>query len=189
MEVFCIFNVIEDCSRIACFTGHRPHKFRFKYDENNADYFRLMDILDKAILEAINRGYRYFISGLALGVDTWAAELILERRKQYDLKLEAAIPCLNQDRLWREDSKRRYSSILTFADRVTYVNKKEYSPYLMIERDKYMVDRSSLVIAVYDGTPGGTQHTVNYAVLRKKNIYRVSPLDYSLDLNYKNGPK
>ena len=40
-----------------------------------------------------------------------------------------------------------------------------YTPGCMNRRNRYMVDRSSLLIAVYDGIPqGGTLNTLSYAM-------------------------
>ena len=40
-----------------------------------------------------------------------------------------------------------------------------YTPGCMGRRNRYMVDRSSLLLAVYDGTPrGGTMNTLAYAM-------------------------
>ena len=174
------YEVIEDCTRIACFTGHRPSSFSFGYNESGKEFNKIMGLLDDTILIAIENGYRYFISGAALGVDTWAAELVLERRKQFGLKLELAIPCLNQDKLWRDSYKERYYELLKEADRITYVTRQPYSRKFMVRRNKYMVDRSSLVIAVYNGIIGGTQNCYNYALLKKKKVLRMNPNDCSI---------
>ena len=56
-----------------CFTGHRPEKIGIP-DET------VIALLDKAISEAIQSGYRTFISGMARGVDIWAAEIVLRLR-------------------------------------------------------------------------------------------------------------
>ena len=42
-------------------------------------------------------------------------------------------------------------------------------------RDRYMVDRSAAVLAVFDGTPGGTQYTLNYAMDKKREILLLDP--------------
>ena len=43
-----------------------------------------------------------------------------------------------------------------------------YDRFCMMRRNRYMVDRSARIIAVYDGTPrGGTAQTLAYA-LRKQ---------------------
>ena len=43
-----------------------------------------------------------------------------------------------------------------------------YTPYCMQRRDRYMVDHAALVIAVFDGTSGGTRYTIDYAI--KKGV-------------------
>lgn len=84
-------------SKICCFTGHRPSKFSFKYNEMHPDAIRIKVLLKEEIEKAIKDGYDYFISGMALGVDMWAAETVIELEKTYpNIKLEAAVPCANQ---------------------------------------------------------------------------------------------
>lgn len=126
--------------------------------------------------KTIQRGYDLFVSGMAIGVDIWAAEAVLELKETYPhIRLEAAIPCLHQERTWPESSQQRYRSIISQADIVHYVSREAYQPYLMIQRDKYMVDNSSLLIACYDGSEGGTKHTYDYALKKGIDIIRIDP--------------
>ena len=57
-----------------CFTGHRPEKMTQTESE-------IRPLLEEAIDSAINDGYITFITGMAMGVDIWAAEIVLERKK------------------------------------------------------------------------------------------------------------
>lgn len=53
--------------------------------------------LKQLIKESISNGYLYFISGLALGFDIFAAEMVLEIKKEYPkIKLIAVLPCKDQ---------------------------------------------------------------------------------------------
>lgn len=84
--------------KTCCFTGHRPHKFPFKYNERHPDCIQLKSLLKREIKKAIHEGYKTFISGMAIGVDIWAAEAVLELRKLHPrIRLVAAVPCLNQE--------------------------------------------------------------------------------------------
>ncbi len=167
--------------KTCCFTGHRPHKFSFKYDEEHPDCERLKSTLKKVISKVIGDGYTHFISGMALGVDTWAAEIVLNLKENNpDVKLEAAIPCKNQECRWTKESQERYHKILEKASEVTYVSQNEYGPQSMILRDCYMVNNSDLVIAVFDGSHGGTKHTFGYALKLNKNIIRIDPKNFSV---------
>ena len=66
----------------------------------------------------------------------------------------------------------RYNVLLSQCSEVT-VLQQEYSPDCMMRRNRYMVDASSVVIACYDGTPGGTMNTLLYAMRQKKEVIQL----------------
>ncbi len=82
--------------------------------------------------------------------------------------MECAIPCLNQTYRWSEKNKNEYESILKQADIVTYVSKTYYFNGCMAKRNKYIVDKSSRLIAVFSGAEGGTKQTIEMA--KEKNL-------------------
>ena len=63
-----------------------------------------------------------------------------------------------------------YRKVLEQADEVFYVTEEEYKPYLMQRRNIWMVDESDYVIAVWDGSSGGTGNCVKYAKEQDKEI-------------------
>ncbi len=76
--------------------------------------------LNREIIHAIKQdGVRHFLTGMALGVDTWAAEIVLSLRKHFPVTLEAVLPCQEQDSRWPLESQKRYQSIITQCDKVT----------------------------------------------------------------------
>lgn len=148
MKKLCVLQVI-DCQKL-------PWKFNETHERCLAMRENAKTIIEKSILD----GYKYFISGMAIGFDMICAEIILEMKKKYeDIKLICAIPCENQDKLWANEFKVRYKKILNNADIIRYIS-KEYTQNCMIERNEYMLKNSSRVIALYDGKPGGTHSTV-----------------------------
>lgn len=77
----------------ACFTGHRPEKLPWGYNEADMRCFVLKAELSKMILQAYGCGYTHFIAGGALGADMYAAEAVLElKRTHTDITLELALP-------------------------------------------------------------------------------------------------
>ena len=60
---------------------------------------------------------------------------------------------------------------------MTYVSDTEYFNGCMQKRNQYMVDTSSVLIAVYDGVSGGTKNTVEYAKKKDKKIIVIRPGD------------
>lgn len=62
----------------ACaFTGHRPTRFSFKYDEEPSDCLKLKAVLVEQIGFLYQQGVTDFYTGCALGVDMWAGEAVL----------------------------------------------------------------------------------------------------------------
>jgi len=111
-----------------------------------------------------------------LGVDTVFALAVLELRDaDYPIKLHCAIPCRNQECKWFNESVVLYKSILDKADTVKLVSDEDYQPWLMQKRNEYMVDLADKVIAVWDGSPGGTANCVQYAIKRNKEIILITP--------------
>jgi uncharacterized phage-like protein YoqJ len=147
----------------ACFTGKRTQSLPWKDNEQDARCAALKGRIAETVLEAVSQGYTRFLTGMALGVDTYAAECVLCLKKEYPfLILEAAVPCANQHEKWREADQARYLRILGQCDKVHCLQER-YTPSCMMARNRYMVDRSSLLIAVYDGSGGGTGRTISYA--------------------------
>ncbi len=152
-----------DTARTCAFTGHRPEKLPWRYDERDSRCLRLKSSLEDTVLSLYDSGYRHFISGMAKGCDTYFAETVLRLRDECQgMTLEAAVPCETQPSGWSFEERKRYFYILHQCDRQTIVS-REYTPECMLRRNMYMVDSASLLLAVYDGTRGGTMQTVNYA--------------------------
>ena len=147
-----------------CFSGYRPEKL--PWGENEADP-RCEDLkkrLYEAVCSACEEGYAHFICGMARGADLYACEAALAARERYPhITVEAAIPCPTQADGWPEAERARWRSALDACDLETMVQ-HNYDRFCMHRRDRYMVDRSSVILAAFDGTPGGTMYTLSYAM-------------------------
>ena len=161
--------------RTCCFTGHRPDKLPWGLNEGDPRCAALKRSLSRELEDLYRRGFRHFISGMAIGCDLYFAEAVLElRRKHSDLTIEGTVPCPTQAQRWPEPLRRRWRGILDRCDLETVVQ-QSYDRWCMLRRDRYMVDRSAAVLAVFDGAPGGTQYTLNYAMDKKREILLLDP--------------
>ena len=153
-----------------CFTGHRPGKLPWRYREEDPRCLALKRRIADAIEAAYQEGYRHFLCGMALGCDLYFCEAVLALREgRPDVTVEAAVPCPTQADAWAPAQRERYKRLVEACDFETLVSAK-YTPYCMQRRDRYMVDHSSLLIAAFDGTPGGTRYTMQYAMSRRVSI-------------------
>lgn len=157
-------------NRTVCFTGKRPQNLPCGFNEKHPICIKIKFELKKAIQQAVREGYTHFISSVALGVDIWAAEAVLELKAEYShIKLESAVACMSQADSWSYEYKERFVNLLGKCDRVKIISLL-YTRECLFQRNRYMVDSSSLLIAVYNDDRGGTGYTVNYARSKGLNI-------------------
>ena len=156
-----------------CFTGHRPAKLPWGYNEQDPRCVKLKERIADAVLLAYQEGYRHFLCGMAQGCDLYFCEVVLALRTRHpEITVEAAIPCPTQADGWSAAQRERYRRILEQCDYETMVQER-YTRECMQRRNRYMVDHSDLLIAVHDGLPGGTRYTIEYALRRGVNIIDV----------------
>ena len=157
----------EEARRMTCcFTGHRPEKLPWRENESDPACVCLKRQIAQRLEEFYARGYRHFLSGMARGTDLYFAEAVLAlRERRPGVVLEAAVPCPTQTRGWPERERARHEGILDRCDLVSVVQ-QHYDRGCMLRRNRYMVVRSSLLLAAYDGRAGGTRYTIGYAMDR-----------------------
>ena len=122
-----------------------------------------MNGLKKEIRTAIADGFQTFISGVARGVDLWAAEIVLAFRDEgAAVRLICASPYRGFESRWNREWQERYRRVMKQADLVRFIC-PGYSRDCFQRRNQWMVDHSARVIAVYNGQPSGTWNTIEYA--------------------------
>lgn len=147
---------------IMAVTGHRPDKLGGWHLPN-----QIFDFVRNAIKEAfLANKPEYVLTGMALGVDQWAAEVCVE----LGIKFIAAIPCNDQDKLWPAYSRTVYANLLGKSHAAYVITPGAYSKDKMHTRNKWMVNNSHKLLAVWDGSPGGTASCVHYAQQVSKPI-------------------
>lgn len=171
--------------KICAITGHRPKSFPWKYNEMDRGCSLLKETLTGQVGLLVEQGVTDWLNGMAQGVDLWTAEIVLElKKKNPALSLHCILPCEGQERKWPVSEQERYHSILRRADAVVYVN-RVYHVDCMLERNRYMVDHASVLLAVYNGTQrSGTGATVCYAERQGKEIFIIDPISRLITHNH-----
>lgn len=154
-------------------TGHRPNKLGNDYDLTSP----LLQNIKKEIISIIEQLQKpdreiVLVTGMALGIDTLFAKIAIEKK----LRFIAAIPCTNQETMWPQKSQDVYHSLIynPLCHRV-FVSDKPYYNKCMQDRNEWMVHNSSILIAVWDGTYGGTANCVKYAESYKRKVLTINP--------------
>lgn len=149
-----------------CFTGHRyiPDSIKPLLGEE----------LHKTVCLMIERGYRYFGVGGALGFDTLAAQTILSLRREYPyIRLILVLPCKDQTLKWRSEEVDMYNWILSECDKAVYIS-EHYTSDCMFRRNRHLVDCSSVCICYQTKNTGGTAYTVRYAVSKGLTVINLA---------------
>ncbi len=159
------------------FTGHRPHKLPWRYNEADSRCLVLKAALSEQITRLVDAGVTDFYSGGADGVDCWASLIVLElRKKNPALRLHLILPHEGQADKWSDSAQERYHSILKQADSIEYMS-REYYDGCMLDRNHRLVEATGVLLAVYNGEwRGGTAATVRYARKLGRGIIILDPV-------------
>ena len=164
-----VINKAETC----CFTGHRAVKLAWRDDESDPRCEELKNKIYNAAEAVYLSGKHRFICGMANGCDMYFGESVINLRFKYPgISLEAAVPWEGQADKWPLDLKERYMRLISGCDCLTVVS-KAYTPDCMYRRNRYMVDSSAALIAVYNGLAGGTRQTMLYALRKGLDVIEI----------------
>ena len=154
-------------------TGHRPNKVGGYGD----DAFQRLRALAVEHLEACTP--ELVISGMALGWDQALAQAAVDVGIPYD----AYVPCHGQPAKWPRESQDKYRRLLNECREVHITHPGPYpGAWVMQKRNEDMVDATTgHVVALWDGSDGGTANCVRYA--SEKGVHIVNLWERFLQLS------
>jgi uncharacterized phage-like protein YoqJ len=163
--------------RKCCFIGHKLQSLPFRLNENTPLCIALKEELKKEIVKMIEENFViHFISGMEIGADLYAAQIVLDLKKQYpNLILEGILPCETQANRWNEKNREQYYDILAACDK-TKLLQTHYTGNCKQKRNEYMFNNSDYMIAVWNGKPSCIGKTVKNAKLKGIKIIRIDPV-------------
>ena len=170
----------EKGAMVICATGHRSDKLGCGKGDDWSSKSPKLQPVRKQIEEKLRAIFDFqilagetkfeLISGMALGIDQLFFSVGNQLRKEYakqgiTIVLTAAVPCLEQDGIWKDDCKISYAAMLKAADKKVRISNKKYEndKGCMQRRNRFMVDNADMVLAYHDGSEGGTKNCIDYA--------------------------
>jgi len=168
-------------NKLSCaITGHNPQRFKFKYNEQAPLCLKIKTALSEQIKTLYSKGVRLFYVGCAVGVDTWAAEIIIDLKRQAefsDMELFCAIPFADHNEKFTDGQKKRYENILSQCTDKEVIN-RHLSPTAYKRLNYFLVDKSQHLIAIFDqdkSDRSGLVQMVNYAKKNNLEITYIHP--------------
>ena len=153
-----------------CITGHRD------ISKGRIDYVR--EQLRKEVEQAIEDGFTMFLCGMADGSDLEFGAIVAEKKETHpDLFLEAVI--LYKNRL--KSKNPLFKQVLAQCNGMKLIA-QEYSPDCFFARNRYLVENSQRVIAVFDGRDrSGTAQTMRMAASKNLELHVIDISDSSIE--------
>jgi uncharacterized phage-like protein YoqJ len=138
-------------------TGYKAHELGVFSDKHPGIKY-IKKALEKRIAVLLDEGLEWVIISGQLGVELWAAEVVLEFKIEYpELQLAIITPFLEQEKNWNEQKQEHYHSILEEADFVSSVTKREYEgPWQFKARNQFLLDHTDGMLIIYDEENEGT---------------------------------
>ncbi len=109
----------------------------------------------------------------------WGAEIVLDLKRAYpddQIRLVAIAADNKRISRWPPYYRERYFNILEKANQ-TIILQKHYARNPFHSCGCFMADVSAHMIAIFNGKPGTTRHTVKYARKNKLEIVLINPKD------------
>ena len=152
---------------IVAATGHRPEKLADRAICYEPIVLERLTHLAIAVFQKMQP--TQVISGMALVWDSGVALAAID----LNIPLVAAVPFRGQECKWSRDDRDRHFQVRDNAIEVVYVCDPGYAAWKMQKRNELMVDRSDVVLALWDGSNGGTKNCVHYARSKNKRVINV----------------
>ena len=132
-------------------TGYKAHELGI-FDSKHIGIKYIKKVIEKKLVNLIEEGLEWVLISGQLGVELWAAEVVLALKKQYpDLKLAVITPYLNQQSNWNEANKMLYDEITQSANYVDSISKRDYeSPSQLKQKNEFLVNKSDGLLLIYD---------------------------------------
>ena len=132
-------------------TGYKPHELGI-FNDKHPGISVIKKALEDYLRRLLDENLEWVILSGQQGVETWAAEVIIQLKLEFPhLKYALITPFLNQDAHWNEQKQEKYQYIISHADFITAVTKKTYeAPWQFIEKDKFIITNTDGLLLVYD---------------------------------------
>ena len=161
---------------IICGTGHRPNKL-VAASTNGYSNQVLTRLIDCATVYLERRQPSRVISGGALGWDTALAIAAI----RLEIPIIVAVPFQDFPDKWQQQDQKRFYKILNKATDWVLVDEESNYKYIvpgttsktyhiskLQKRNMWMVDNSDRIVALHNGTPGGTNNCLVYNANTKR---------------------
>jgi uncharacterized phage-like protein YoqJ len=153
----------------------------YKNDDQAVQYIK--KAIEKSLLRLVEDGLEWVIISGQMGVELWAAEVVYDLQMEHsELKLAILTPFLKQESKWNEANQEYYEFIVSQANFVDSITKREYeSPLQFRQKNDFLVSKSEGLLLVYDEENEGSPKFLLDIARKKKesSSYLIELINFS----------
>lgn len=164
-------------------TGYKPYELGI-FHSNHPGIPYIKKAIKRQLIPLLEEGLEWVLLSGQLGVETWAAEVVMDLQFEYpELKYAVITPFLDQEKNWKEEKQEKYEEILINADFHATITKRPYEgPWQFIEKNKFFIRNSDGLLIVYDDENAGSPQYIltmaqEYAKNHEYQIYVINSYD------------
>ncbi|WP_246942037.1 DUF1273 domain-containing protein [Bacillus pinisoli] len=168
--------------KVLAVTGYKSFELGIFQKEHKGIHY-IKKAIRKRLIPLIEEGLEWVIISGQLGTELWAAEVVIELKKEYPVQLGILTPHLQQEEKWNEGNKEQYEWILSRADFIDSITKRPYeNPGQLKVKNQYIVQKTDGLLAFYDDEKKGSPFFMVQEAQKKMNlqdyhIFFITPYD------------
>lgn len=127
-------------------------------------------LIADSIDEAISEGYDVFYTGACEGVETWAAKMLIEKKKEHNIKLICVIPDGVFGFQWDDNWHKDYEFIKQNSDELVTAKRQQDRVKVDRIRNYYIADHIDRLYAICNGAKDPTKGLVLHMLRNNKEV-------------------
>ncbi|USS85325.1 DUF1273 domain-containing protein [Fructilactobacillus myrtifloralis] len=141
-------------------TGYRSYELG-AFDEQSPKVQIIKRALREQMVNLIENGCDWIITGAQLGTEQWAVEIAADLKTTFPGQFQIAVmlPFAEFGSQWNENNQMRLQHVLALADFSTTVSRSEYhSPQQLKNYQRFMLTHTDGALLLYDSENEGKTH-------------------------------
>lgn len=150
----------------------------FKEKDHRIDFVK--KAIERRLIAFIEEGLEWVIISGQMGVELWTAEVVLELKEEYDVRIAMIPPFENQAGRWPESLQVKYEELSFTVDYYEPLYQGEYrGPFQFRNRDAWLIQKTDACLLLMDEeSPGSVGYFYNTAKDKANySVYFITPFD------------
>ncbi|MGN8647028.1 SLOG family protein [Gracilibacillus sp. HCP3S3_G5_1] len=144
--------------KVITVTGNKPMELNIRNEKDPRIHF-IKIALKQRLISLIDEGLEWVIMSGQMGIELWAAQVVLELKKDYPVKLGIFPPFLEYESRWPDIYQEAFLQVIEQADFYQPLYNESYkAPYQFINKDRWLINKTDgcliLVDEEYPGSAG-----------------------------------